>query len=111
MSLISAQTSSALKERLHEERIELSIYHAMFQLKCLETAWIDHHLFVVCDSATLIANARLESLFWNRLCRTGLRKLVINRDEASLRRALKGFVYSFSYRVILERQGADINVQ
>jgi hypothetical protein len=34
MSLISAQTSSALKERLHEERIELSIYHAMFQLKC-----------------------------------------------------------------------------
>src|SRR5215471_14110529 len=83
----------------------------MFQLKCLETAWIDHHLFVVCDSATLIANARLESLFWNRLCRTGLRKLVINRDEASLRRALKGFVYSFSYRVILERQGTDIYVQ
>ena len=33
MSLISAQTSSALKERLHEERIELSIYHAMFRLR------------------------------------------------------------------------------
>src|SRR6516165_9864327 len=79
--------------------------------KCLETRRIDRHLFVVCDSATLTANAHLESLLWNRLGRTGLRKLVINRDEASLRRALKGFEYSFSYRVILERQGADINVQ
>ena len=33
MSLISAQSSSALKERLNEERIELSIYHAMFRLR------------------------------------------------------------------------------
>ena len=72
---------------------------------------IERHLFVVCDPATLIANARLKSLFWNRLGRTGLRKLVINRDETALRRALNGFVHSFSYRVILERQGADINVQ
>jgi hypothetical protein len=59
----------------------------------------------------LIANARFESLFWNWLGRTGLGEIVINRDGASLRRVLNGFVRSFSYRVILERQGTDINIQ
>jgi hypothetical protein len=69
------------------------------------------HLFVIRDSAALIAGARFESLLWNRLSRTGLWELVIDRDDASLRRGLNGFVCSFSYRVILERQGTDINVQ
>jgi hypothetical protein len=59
----------------------------------------------------LIADARLEGLFWDRLGRTGLRERVINRYDASLRRGLNGFVCSFSYWVILERQGTDINIQ
>jgi len=77
----------------------------------IELQRTDLILFVGCDSAGLIANARLETLFWNRLGRTGLRELVINRDDASLPRVLDGVVCSFSYRVILERQGTDINVQ
>ena len=89
----------------------ISMWRANHAPPTIELQRTDLILFVGCDSAGLIANARLESLFWNRLGRTGLRKLVINRDEACLRRALKGFVCSFPYRIILERQSTDINVQ
>jgi hypothetical protein len=55
-------------------------------------------------------NACLESLFWNRFGRAGFREFVLNRDNASFRRALNG-LYSLSYWVVLERQGTNINVQ
>src|SRR5262249_26315798 len=72
---------------------------------------ISAYLFVVCDPAALTPNARLNSLFWNRFGCTGFRQLVLNRDDASFRDVLNGFVCSLSYWVVLERQGTDINVQ
>lgn len=68
-------------------------------------------LFVVCDAAALIADARLKSLFRDRVGRTGFWKIIVNRGDASLRQVLNRFVRSLSYQVVFECQGTNINVQ
>src|SRR5260370_25358927 len=68
-------------------------------------------LVLVCDAAALIADARLKSLFGDRLGRTGFWEIIVGRGDASLRRVLNRFVRSLSYQVVLERQGTNINVQ
>jgi len=68
-------------------------------------------LFVIRDSAALIADARLKSLLWDRLGRTWFREIVVNRDNASFRCVLNRLIRSLSDRVVLERQGSNINVQ
>jgi hypothetical protein len=81
------------------------------QYKCPLWAKSRREPCLLCDAAALIAYARLNNLLGYRLGRARFKKIVIYCSDAPRRRILSRFVRSFTYRVVVEGQCADIGVQ